>query len=344
MIATVVGSYPKISSDESQPNLRSAINRFERGRLGPVELEEVVQATLARIIREQEEAGIELVTDGLLRWDDPVTPFLRDLGSLAPGGLVRFFDNNVYYRRPRVTGRLWFRGSSLTEQYRQAVRHARRPVKAVLPGPYTFARLVEDEHYRNLEGLVADLAENLHLEARALVEAGCRWIQLDEPALAFHPEDVALARSGVARVVEGLSRPGEPVTTAVYVYFRDPAPLLDGLAEFPVDVVGLDLASGPGGTGTGPEGLAGGPTARRLAAEGFPRAVALGCLNGREIRMEPLEEILGLLERVSRHIPPERLYVKPSCGLEFLPHDAALRKLQQVGRAVRAFRGEGRGA
>lgn len=317
MIVTVVGSYPKLS-ESGGPNLRRTINRFEEGLASPREVEEVTVATIRRVIREQEEAGVELVTDGQVRWDDLVTPIARDLGSVDIGGLVRFFDNNVYYRRPIIKGRVWFRGSSLVFEARQAVTMARRPVKAVLPGPYTLMRLSLNEHYSRTADLISDLAANLNLEARALAEAGVAMVQFDEPSLVFGApaDDVRLAREAMAAAVDGLSVP-----TALYTYFRDAGPLFEALAEFPVSVVGFDAVSGPG-------------VIERLAREGYPRAVALGLVDGREWRLEDARELAGAIERVAAAVGSERLYVNPSCGLEFLPQGRALAKLRRLREAV----------
>lgn len=314
---TVVGSYPKLPEVTEGPNVRNAISRFEAGRISLRELEAAVRQTVERVIREQEEAGVDLVTDGQIRWDDLVTPFARDLGSVDIGGLVRFFDNNVYYRRPVIKGRVWFRGSSLAYEVRQAKTFARKPLKVALPGPFTFARLSVDEHYHDLARLVMDVAEALNLEARALVEAGADVIQFDEPSLLFDatPEEVRLAREALRVAREGL---GVPV--ALYTYFRDAEPLFGALLEFDVDIVGFDLASGPG-------------LARRLAETDAGRKVGLGLVDGREWRLEGAEELARTIEAVGRRQGFDRLYVNPSCGLEFLPQGRALAKLRRLAEA-----------
>ncbi|MCK4655515.1 MAG: hypothetical protein KAT85_00745 [candidate division Zixibacteria bacterium] len=92
---TVVNSYPKISSVRGEVNLRNAINRRESGKIGDADLEQAFQETIRRTIREQQEVGLDLITDGLIRWDDPVSRFCSHIENLNRGGLLRFFDNNV---------------------------------------------------------------------------------------------------------------------------------------------------------------------------------------------------------------------------------------------------------
>ncbi|HEY8498196.1 MAG TPA: hypothetical protein VIK90_02995 [Limnochordales bacterium] len=314
---TVVGSYPKLPEGSEGPNVRNAINRFESGRLSVRELEQTVRETVARVIREQEEAGVDLVTDGQIRWDDLVTPFARDLGSVEIGGLVRYFDNNVYYRRPLLKGRIWFRGSSLAWEVRQARALTRRGLKVALPGPFTFVRLSLDEHYGDLARALADAAEALNLEARALAEAGADVIQFDEPALLFDatPDERRLAREALATAREGL---GVPV--ALHTYFRDAGPLFEELAAFPVDILGFDLASGP-------------DLARRLAGVRLDQKVTLGLVDGRGWRLEPADELARTIEAVASRQGWDRVLLSPSCGLEFLPQGRALAKLRRLAEA-----------
>ena len=314
---TVIGSYPKLPESAEGPNVRNAINRFEAGRLSSRALEQAVRQTVARVIREQEEAGVDLVTDGQVRWDDLVTPFARDLGSVEIGGLVRYFDNNVYYRRPQIKGRVWFRGSSLAWEVRQAKAVARKPLKVALPGPYTFVKLSVDDHYRDLGQAMADVAEALNLEAQALVEAGADVIQFDEPALLFgaSADEVRLAREALAVAREGLTVP-----VALHTYFRDAEPLWEALVDFDCDILGWDLASGPG-------------LARRLAEVKLDKQVTLGLVDGREWRLEAADELARIIEAVGRRQGYDRILISPSCGLEFLPQGRALAKLQRLAEA-----------
>ena len=124
---TVVGNYPKITEDKSAPNLRSALNRFDQGKISGDELERVYQETIKRVIREQEETGVDLITDGQIRWDDLVTPFASNIYGLEIGGLIRFFDNNVYYRRPIIKSNLAFKDHSTVEEFSFLKQNSTKP-------------------------------------------------------------------------------------------------------------------------------------------------------------------------------------------------------------------------
>ncbi len=322
LTSTVVGSYPKISSRDFGPNLRQAFHQFDRKEIGITELDQVQRATIARVVREQEEAGIDVVTDGQIRWDDLLTPFARNMAGFEIGGLIRFFDNNVYFRRPIVTGPVAFRAPTCVEDFRYASSLTRREVKPVIVGPFTLAALSQDTFYHDREKLTLDLAAALHQEAVALEEAGTRRIQVDEPALLQHPDQGDLVREALRVVTSGLR-----AEVILQVYFGSIEPLLPALSSFPVSALGVDCTTVPRNLDL-------------LLQDGCPQNLIVGCVEARNTRREKQEDLLRLFDRVARRIPPERFQVSPSCGLEFLPHDRALQKLSDLAAAVRAFNGQ----
>ena len=121
---TVVGNYPKITEDKTQVNLRLTLNKFDQKKITLVELEKAYQETINRVIAEQEEAGLDIITDGQIRWDDLVTPFAKNIDGFKIGGLLRFFDNNVYYRRPVVKSKLSFKNYSVVEEFKFAQKNS----------------------------------------------------------------------------------------------------------------------------------------------------------------------------------------------------------------------------
>ncbi|MFQ6003277.1 MAG: methylcobamide--CoM methyltransferase [Candidatus Zixiibacteriota bacterium] len=316
---TVVGNYPKITEDKSAPNLRSALNRFDQGKISEEELEKVYQKTIERVIKEQEEAGVDLITDGQVRWDDLVTPFARNIDGFEIGGLIRFFDNNVYYRRPIVKSKLAFKSFSTVEEFRFLKQNSTKKVKAVIVGPFTFAKLSKDEYYDDIDKLTLGLAEILKKEAKKLEEVGTEFIQIDEPSLCFSPEKIDLAAQAIKIITDGLK-----VKTFLYLYFGGIKNLLPQLFDFQVNGIGIDVVSKP-------ENL-------NLILDSLcPKKLILGCLDARNTKLEEEEELLKLFERVTQKISAEKIYISPSCGLEFLPHETALMKLKRMVQAVRKF-------
>ena len=105
MITTVVGNYPKIGGAKA-PNLRSAITQLDRGRITLEELHQIEDQVTTEVIQEQVDSGIDLVTDGHIRWDDGQTYFARRIKGFNIGGIIRYFDTNTYYRHPTAESRL----------------------------------------------------------------------------------------------------------------------------------------------------------------------------------------------------------------------------------------------
>ncbi len=316
---TVVGSYPKITEDKSAPNLRSALNRFDQKKISEEDLEKVYQETIKRVIKEQEEAGVNLITDGQIRWDDLVTPFARNIQGFEIGGLIRFFDNNVYYRRPIIKSKLGFKEYSTVEQFRFLKQNSKTKIKAVLTGPFTFAKMSQDEYYNDIDKLTLELAEILNKEAKKLEQVGAEFIQIDEPSLCSSPEKIDLVKQATGIITRDVK-----AKTYLYLYFGGIKDLLPGLFDFPVDGIGVDVISKP-------ENL-------DLILDSMPdKEIILGCLNARNTRLEKEEELLKLFERASKKVSSSKIYISPSCGLEFLPHKSAFMKLKQMAQVVEKF-------
>ena len=319
---TVVGNYPKISSDKNASNLRNALNLKDQRKISPEKLEETFQATIKRVIQEQEDVGVDIITDGQIRWDDLVTPIAKNLNGVEIGGLTRFFDNNVYYRRPIVKSKVSFKNYSTVDQFEFAQAHATKPVKAVLPGPFTLAKLSLDQHYNSIDKLTLDLAEILNQEAKELEKAGAKFIQLDEPSLCYNPEKIELAMKAVEKAFDKIN-----CKKILYFYFGSVKSLFPRILDTSIDVIGVDVVSKP-------ENL------NVIFNNDFKQELILGVLDARNTKIESEEELFGLFEKVIQKIPPEKIYISPSAGLEFLPHEAAVKKLKGMVEAVKNFQRE----
>jgi 5-methyltetrahydropteroyltriglutamate--homocysteine methyltransferase len=314
--ATVTGSYPK-PPDEGEPfALRRALHAVSRGDIGEDDVRRAQDDLVRDVIQEQEAAGIDVVTDGCARWDDILTPFASHMAGFEIGGLLRWFDNNVYYRRPVCVGRVEWRGPASVDGYRFATSVATRPVKAILPGPVTFARLSVDDHYGDYERFVLDIARVLAQEAFELQAAGAPVIQIDEPALPDAPEDVDLAARALHVVVAELE-----IETLVATYFSDCKRIGTEIFRLPVGGFGFDLVSGPENVGL----IEQAPEGRRIQA---------GIMDARNTRLEDLDDLVASIEDLVAVRGNDTLSVSPSAGLEFLPREKARAKLQRLAEAA----------
>ena len=135
MRTTAAGSYPKIPNRPRPARLRQAIARRDRGDITAEELARVEDEVTIEVIAEQAEAGLDLVTDGQIRWDDDQTYIAQRLQGLEITGLIRYFDTNTYYRQPNVTAPVGWRQPILVRDYEFAADHSTKPVKALITGP-----------------------------------------------------------------------------------------------------------------------------------------------------------------------------------------------------------------
>ena len=212
----MVGNYPKISPDAKAPSLRTAISRFDESRITLEELKRVEEEVTKEVIQDQVDSGLDLVTDGQIRWDDGQTYIARGIQGFTVNGLIRYFDTNTYYRHPIPENRLQSNGAITVKDYEFAAANSARPVKAVITGPYSLARLSQLGCYEDLRSLVMDLVPILNREAKALQSAGASVIQFDEPSILKHKEGIDL----FAEAIEGVTA-GVTATTGVCTIFGD---------------------------------------------------------------------------------------------------------------------------
>jgi 5-methyltetrahydropteroyltriglutamate--homocysteine methyltransferase len=330
------GSYPRIGDSPELQVLRRAIAGFDRGEKSAADLAEAENQMTRRAVEEQKAAGIELVTDGQIRWNDPVSYLAGKLEGVRVNGLLRLFDTNFYFRQPVLEGRPRRTGNLVVADFEFArgilgnSAGACR-VKPVLTGPYTLARLslAEFGEMKPIEPRVQAFAEALAAEIGALADAGAETVQIDEPAILTHPRDweiFARAIGDLAGARDGARKRGRKMDLQVCVYFHDCAPLFAKLVTLPVDGVGLDFTYNP-------------KLVDVVASDGSPVPLGLGLVDGRNTKLERPGDVAREIGRMLPRIAGERAWLGPSCGLEYLPRDRAQAKLQLLGRVRSAVEG-----
>ena len=320
MKTTVVGAYPK-NSDERQ-DLRRALHKLDRDELDVAGIDRVYIETTAWAIGEIESAGVDVINDAQIRWDDLLAPLASAWGNVERGPLERFYDNNTYFRQPIISGAIESEGRALVAPYTEAKRVAKRELKAAVCGPLTFATLTaEDKQYKTLEERTRAVARAIARELEGLKKAGATLVDIEEPALSAHPELIDLARAAF----DELAKAG--VALALYPYFYPAERIIDKLAAFPVQQIGVDVRS------------------RETSAKAIDRlgalkqTVVLGVVDARNTRIESARETSDLVEAALKRVPEDRLWLSPTTGLEYLPHDVALKKLTALVEAARATKG-----
>ena len=323
MKTTVVGAYPKIS-DEHQ-DLRRALHRVDRGELDESGIADVFDGTTAWAIGELVGAGVEIINDGQIRWDDLLAPFARAWRNTERGPLERFYDNNTYFRQPIIKGPIETDGQTLVRDFKFAdgTPHGTAHLKGAVCGPLTFATLTaQDTHYKDLEARTLAAADAIAKELAGLKAAGAKIVDVEEPALAAHPELIDLELAALARLAKG------GVTVALYPYFFPIDKIIEKLDVPPVGVLGVDVRSRESSH----------RAIDRLGA--FKGTVSLGVVDARNTRVETPREIGELVDAALKVLKDDqRLYLSTTTGLEYLPHDVALKKLAALTDAARVTGG-----
>ena len=316
MKTTVVGNYPKIGPGTNAPSLRTALSRFQVGGITEEELHRVEDEVTKEVLGEQAQAGVDVVTDGHIRWDDPQTYVASKIGGFDLTGLIRYFDTNTYYRQPVAEGKLAWSGPITVADYQFAAQNSQKPVKAVLVGPYTLAKLSRWPHYGDLRDVVLDLAGILNQEAAALAAAGAPVVEFDEPAILRNKADFHLFREAMSALVKGV-----PTSTALYAYFGDISGVAREFLALPFDIIGLDFVMGE---------------SNFELVDGLPedKQLGLGIIDARNTGLESVSDIVGRIKRVAGAVPLDRIQVSPNCGLEFLPRATGYNKLVRMVEGV----------
>lgn len=312
-------SYPRIGDAPEQQILRQTIAGFDRGRKSKVDIRTAADSMTELAIREQIDAGLDVVTDGQIRWHDPVSHIAGALRGVKVNGLLRFFDTNFYYRQPVAEASIERSGALLVDALYFARSKSSKPIKAVVTGPYTLARLSFAS--RTVPELAEAYTRALCEEVRALRDAGAASIQIEEPALLANPSDINLAASCLSEIRSHCK--GAELMLAVY--FGDATGLYEKLLALPVDGITMDFTYSPGLDDV-------------VSAAGCPMQLGLGLIDARNTKMENVDHMARRLERISRRVG-HRAYLTTSCGLEYLPRDRAREKLNLLTTVRGAFLG-----
>lgn len=318
MISTVPSNYPKIANRPGGQKLRRAISSFDRGRISADKLAAAADDVTVEVIGEQESAGVDLITDGQIRWQDPVTYLAGSLQGYENGGLIRYFDTNTFYRQPEATASIAWEKPILVRDYEFAREHASRPVKPVVTGPYTVAKLSLLGVYADLRALVLDTARALNQEMKALAAANPVLIQVDEPAIVWHcyKGDWDIFREAMDVLMDGVG-----TTTLLRTDFGDAVGLPDFFA-LPFQGFGLDMVHGKENRSLVPKV----PNDKDLV---------LGIVDARNVRMETNDAVRETVQWATKYVAKDRLAISPNTGLEFLPRETAYDKLENLVRAVK---------
>ncbi|WP_075050486.1 methionine synthase [Ignicoccus islandicus] len=325
---TVVGSYPKF------PEAKKALKLYEKGEISEEEFEQLIKEAIRKAVEDQIEAGIDIISDGEQRREDMEVYFAERLEGFVVGNnpedWVRIFDN-VHYRKPIVVGKIAWKGPMTLTDWKYATEFSQgRPVKAIITGPYTMADWAFDNYYGDKRELIIDLAKALQKELKILYEAGARFLQVDEPALSTHPykDDIEIAKEALSIVFSGM----EDAKKIVHICHGRVEKLFPDILDYPVDQFDLEFVNNN-------FKLLEAIKEYDYASSG--KELGYGVIDIHSKKVETKDFIKNAIYRVLEIMPPEKVYVKPDCGLKILgDRDIAFKKMKVMVEATKEVRKE----
>ena len=311
---STVGSFPK------PDYLVEARARASRNAVARSELDRLERQATEFWFRVQEELGVDVLVDGEQYRGDMVAYFADLMGGFARGGLVRSYGNR-YYHKPVIVGEVRWPGPMTVAWWRWTQSLTDRPVKGMLTGPYTIMDWLFNDYYPDRKGACLALAQEVRKELTALLEAGAKIVQIDEPALSVRPEELPFAVEAMHRVVDGL-----PAYYIVHACFGAFETIYQGLLDLPVD--NLDLAISHSAL----------DLLAMFEKDPFTKDLSLGVLDVHSHIVESTEEVKARILRGVGVLPKERIWVDPDCGLKTRTVEEARAKLAAMMSAVREVR------
>ena len=291
-------------------------------RVAPEWLEEAQDDATLLAIRDQERAGLDIITDGEQRRESYSNRFATALEGVDidnPGTTLSRSGKPVSV--PRLTGKIRRREPILIRDMQFLRANTGRLVKMTVPGPFTMAQQAQDDFYGDDEAMAMDYAAAVNAEIRDLFAAGADIVQIDEPWMQARPEKAkAYAVKAINRALEGVGG-----VTAVHLCF--------GYAAM---------------VGDKPEGYSFLPELEHCAAQQISieaaqpkldyavlaelpsKTIILGVIDLGDMTVETPEIVASRVRKVFRYVPPERIVVAPDCGLKYLPRDIAFGKMSAM--------------
>src|SRR2546422_2845509 len=323
---TVVGSYPQPEWLIDRPlltaNTPPRVRMRQLWRVGPEFLDQAQDDATIIAIRDQERAGIDIVSDGEMRRESYFNRFATALEGVDldnPGTVISRTGKPALV--PRVVGRVRRLRPVNVRDVQFLRANTDRQIKITVPGPFTMTTRARNDYYASGAELAADYAAAVNLEIRDLFAAGADVVQIDEPYMQVHPVE---ARSyGIVALQRALD--GIPGTTVVHICFGYGAMVkgkparydfLSELAATTVQQVSVETAQSTLDCSV-------------LAGLGG-KTVVLGVLDLSTNDVESAELVADRIRRALPYVPADRLIVAPDCGMKYLTREVAIAKLSAI--------------
>ncbi len=322
---TLVGSYPQPDwlidraslAKQTPPRVRAK----ELWRVDPQWLEQAQDDATLIAIRDQERAGLDIVTDGEMRRESYSNRFATALDGIDldnPGSTIS--RSGMPIPVPRVVGRIRRRHSVEVRDVKFLRANTERMIKMTVPGPFTMTQQAEDSFYGDEEALALDYAAAVNAEIKDLFASGADVVQIDEPWMQARPEKAK------AYGIKALNAALDGVTgmTAVHICFGYAQTVKTKptgyafLAEFEQSLaqqVSVETAQ---------------PKLDCAQLQSLSKTIVLGVIDLGDMAVETPETVAARIRRALPYVAAERVIVAPDCGMKYLPRDVAFAKLKAM--------------
>ncbi len=325
-----IGAYLTGAFGQSK-ELYLARNEVKRQRAPETAADAQIIGDTRKIIGKQADAGLSFIIDPMFRFYYLFQPFAEKVTGVKVGAQENWFNNNVFYWIPEISG---LKGNTTTGFIEKYIHTDLLPKgkewSVVLPSPYTLLLLSKfkgvngfDLSHIDKKFWIGELSELIYREAQHLADMGFSRIQYDEPALvALLPEEYA-SKQELSLLESALEKCGKirGATTSLQTYFGDAGPLLPFLSQLNVDCIGIDATE---------------TRLRDILNQKFSgKELAIGLVDSRSASIENPDELIGNLERIAERSQPKALWLTPNAGTEYVLWPIALQKLEVISETLR---------
>ena len=306
----LVGIHPR------SEKLIKTFRAYSRKKISLDELSETLQKESREIIKLQLDLNYRYVIDGMLRWHDLLRPLAEKLDGVEIDGLSRWFDNNLFYKKPVIIDEVKRTDEILKEYiYPNDVPDGR--FKLILPDPFTFTSLSELRR-RRFDDVLFEVSKAMNKEIKEIemkIELG--QVQLSAPSLVWRKLDedsLEMATDAIDECFKGVS-----AETMIHLPFGDALNSFPQILDTRVNVIGFDMTS---------------TKLRELREYRIDRGIGLGFVDGRNSLIEDVNFVKRKVEAYLESNEPKVIYITPSCDLEHLPRNVADEKVKLLKRIV----------
>ena len=335
---SLVGSYPQpdwlIDRAKLAGRFPPRVRARELWRIAPEFLEQAQADATLLAIRAQEDAGLDILTDGEIRRESYSNRFATALEGVDIDNPGTALDRSGHPNPvPRVVGPIRRKHPVEVGDLSFLRAHTSRTVKITVPGPFTMSQQAQDDYYGSREALAFGYAEALNEEIKDLFAAGADIVQLDEPYLQARSAEAAqYGVKVINRALDGIAGLG---TTALHICFGYAAIIherpagysfLPELAACDVDQVSIETAQ---------SGL---DTSVLSSLEG--KTVILGVIDLSDPAVETTDVVVERVRRALPYVPASRIVLAPDCGMKYIPRETADGKMAAMAAAAAELRAE----